>query len=98
MARVELYFGGRRGDRAAWTRFVANIVTPRFPEGLTDLMAAGQWRGPHGLTREPAHLLIIFYAPDATSDARIEAIRSHYKSSFRQSSVLRADSTACVGF
>ncbi len=98
MARVELYFGGRRGDAAVWRRFIAAVVTPRFPDGLTSFEGSGQWRGPHGLAREPAHVLVVFYKPDATSDARIEAIRTVYKSRFRQSSVLRADSAACVGF
>lgn len=98
MARVELYFGAGRSDSKAWRRFLATVVTPRFPAGLTSLDGFGQWRGPHGLTHEATHVLIIFYTPDRTSDARIEAIRLSYKVRFRQNSVLRADSTACVGF
>ena len=29
----------------AWVRFLAEIVTPRFPNGLTVVDANGQWRG-----------------------------------------------------
>lgn len=98
MGRVELYFGARPHDAAAWRRFLATIVTPRFPDGLTDIQGAGQWRGPRGLLRERTHLLVIYYRLDATSDARIEAIRTLYRATFAQRSVLRADSTACIGF
>ncbi len=98
MARVELYFGAGRSGRGAWRRFLSEVVTPRFPDGLTSLEAFGQWRGSRGLAREPAHLLIIFYRPDATSEERIEAVRTTYKRLFAQTSVLRADTSACVSF
>ena len=98
MARVELYLGAGGASGRAWSAFLANVVTPRFPEGFTSLDGVGQWRGPHGLGRERTHVLVIFYHRDGTSDARIEAIRSAYRRAFAQVSVLRADSTACVGF
>ena len=97
MAKVELYLGAT-GSAAAWRRFLAEVVTPRFPDGLTVLEGHGQWRGPRGIVREPTRILVIFYAPDATSDARLEAIRQAYTRRFRQRSVLRADSSACVAF
>lgn len=98
MAKVELYFGAARGGRNAWTRFLADVVTPRFPDGLTSWDVSGQWRGKRGLEREAAHAIVIFYRSDATSDERIEAIRATYERRFKQTSVLRADSSACVGF
>ena len=98
MARVELDFGADRTTARAWSAFLAGVVTPRFPEGFTSLEGRGQWRGPRGLARERTHVLVIFYRRDATSDARIEAIRTAYRRAFAQTSVLRADSTACVGF
>lgn len=97
MARVDLYFGGHPGDARTWRHFVAKTVTPRFPDGLTNLEGVGQWRD-RALVRETAHVIVIYYVPDASSDAKIEAIRAAYKARFRQHSVLRADSTACVGF
>src|SRR5260370_23477088 len=53
MQQIELMFGRSiaghlRVDAAAWSRFLAREITPRFPDGLTVLDAAGQWRGPGG--------------------------------------------------
>lgn len=96
MARVDLFFGATPHDGLRWRRFLADVVTPRFPAGLTSLDGRGQWKSASTLVREPAHVLVIFYRRDATSDAKIDAIRAIYKARFRQSSVLRADSAACV--
>ena len=46
---AELMFGRNIGNRlgvseAAWARFVAREMTPRFPDGLTVVDATGQWR------------------------------------------------------
>ena len=97
MAKVELYMGVA-GSAADWHRFLATVVTPRFPDGLTVLDGRGQWRERGHLSREVTRVLVIFYTPDATSEARIEAIRDLYERRFKQRSVLRADSTACVAF
>ena len=103
-ARVELMFGmSRKGGRtiteAEWRSFLAEEVTPRFPDGLTVLPGFGQWRNAEKrLVREPMRLLIILFAPAADSEARIEAIRDTFKRRFQQDSVLRVDSTACVSF
>jgi hypothetical protein len=98
-ARAELYFGaGGSKHNAAWRQFLAHVVTPRFPYGFTSLDGSGQWRGPHGLESEASHILIIFYQPSAEKDRALEEIRAIYKTRFRQQSVLRADSTACVSF
>ena len=97
MDRADLFFGAV-GGASAWRRFLADVVTPRFPDGLTVLEGSGQWRIPQGLIRERTHVLVIFYRRNSSIDARIEAIRTLYKKRFRQTSVLRADTTACVGF
>jgi len=103
MARLELFFGAsRRGTPVSiknWKSFVDREITPRFPDGLSIVEAQGQWRNAAGrLTHEPSHLVLIYYAPEAASDAKIEAIRSAYKTQFQQESVLRADSLSCVSF
>jgi len=104
MARVELLFGRARpgggavGD-AEWADFLDREVTPRFPDGLTVLDGAGQWRGRDGtIVREPSHLLVIWYRPSARSEVDIEAIRAAYKKRFSQESVLRVDDVSCVAF
>ncbi len=98
MARVDLFFGAGRVDRSSWTRFLAEVVTQRFPDGLTSTDAAGQWLGSRGLVRERSRVMVIFYKPGRAADAKVDAIRAIYKARFHQTSVLRADSSACVNF
>ncbi len=103
MQKVELIFGlgGKTGtiSARAWDRFIAREVTPRFPDGLSVFEGYGQWRDRHGaISRERSKLLLIWYVPDAASEAKIEAIRDAYKRRFHQESVLRADEISCVSF
>lgn len=102
--RTELYFGrsipgGGTVSEEDWQKFVDEIVTPRFPDGLTVLDADGQWRGKDGtVAREKSKVLILLYPRKQrkASDARIEEIRSEYKKRFSQESVLRIDMTGSV--
>jgi len=105
LARLELLFGSTRKDltpigEEEWAAFVAAEITPRFPDGLTILTGYGQWRDARGtIVKETSRLLLIWNAPAADSDSRIEAIRAAYKARFGQESVLRADGpAACVSF
>lgn len=104
MARLELLFGADRAGgtpvgEAEWSLFLDSEVTPRFPDGLTVLDGAGQWRdGSGAILRERSRVLVIWYRPTARSEADIEAIRSAYKQRFAQESVLRADGVSCVSF
>lgn len=98
MAKVELYFGAGTSGQRTWRAFVKTVVTPRFPDGLTTYDGTGQSRSRGQIDPEPSHVLVIYYRPTKGSDARIEEIRTLYRLRFRQRSVLRADSSACVGF
>ncbi len=104
MGRVELFFGATLADGQTladqdWQKFVDDEVTPRFPEGLTELAGRGQWRRPDGvITHEPSRLLLIWYSPATNKDADIEAIRAAYKTRFKQLSVMRVDGVNCVSF
>jgi len=104
MARLELLFGMSRRDAPQisdeeWQSFVDQEVTPRFPDGLTIMQAYGQWRNSRGLiAKENSRVLLIWYQPKPDSDERIEAIRSAYKTRFKQESVMRVDSFSCVSF
>jgi len=91
-----LYFGRNVADTVivsdtAWAVFVAEVVTPRFPAGLTVWSAMGQWRGPDGrIRREPSFVLeLVLPAGGVDSDAAIAAIIAEYKRRFHQESVLR---------
>jgi hypothetical protein len=104
MQQLELFFGTTVKGHAAvaprsWSQFLAEEVTPRFPDGLTIFDAHGQWRGANGrIVGEAAHVLVVLYRPDDTSEERIRAIRSAYERRFHQDSVMRVESPACVSF
>lgn len=104
MARVQLFFGTTLADGQAladaeWLKFVDEQVTPRFPEGLTELSGRGQWRRPDGvISREPSRVLLLWYSPAKNREADIEAVREAYKSRYKQLSVMRVDGVDCVSF
>jgi len=105
MLEIELMFGRAIGNGAsvgdaAWSRFLAREVTPRFPEGVTVLDAAGQWRDRERarIVREPSKLVVIVAADDATSRDSIAAIVGAYKQRFRQQSVGVVTRPVCAAF
>lgn len=95
---TQLFFGlgvagGGSLSSAQWDAFVAAEITTRFPAGFTLLAGEGQWGEGGKTVREQARVLILLRdADDAEADAKLEAIRSAYKSKFGQTSVLRLDS------
>ena len=99
-----LFFGRSRGNvevvsDAAWRAFLAKEITPRFPDGLTVLDAAGQWRDGMGtIVRERTKLVIILVKRDMDGMRRTDEIAGTYKRSFGQESVLRVVTAACVSF
>ena len=96
-----LYFGTARPGGVVspqeWSAFLAEVVTPRFPDGLTAWPAAGQWRGADGrIAREASYVLNIVHARDARSDQALREIVAAYRSRFAQESVLRVRQPACL--
>jgi hypothetical protein len=102
--RTELLLGLSRSDGSAITAeefqsFVDLQVTPRFPEGLTVLNGNGQFRNSAGhVVQEGSKLLILLYPLSREHSARVDEIRSAYKTAFHQESVLRVDEYSCVSF
>lgn len=102
--RTELYFGRSKPDGTSvsdndWNRFLADIVTPRFPDGFTILRATGQYREKSGkIITEPSSVLIFLYPRKARTESRskIEEIRAAYVKQFNQESVLRMDLKSSV--
>jgi hypothetical protein len=101
---IDLYFGrnianGGIVSEQAFRRFLAEVVTPRFPDGLSVLDVAGQFRsGTGAIVREPSKLLVIL-VPDAAAVARkVDQVIAAYKRRFDQESVLRAEHPVCVAF
>ena len=105
MQQVELLFGRNVGGRlgvgaSAWSRFLARQVTPRFPDGLTVIDAAGHWRDRERAraVREPSKLVIIVTADDTASRDKIAAIVTAYKRQFHQQSVGVVTRPVCAAF
>lgn len=103
MNRVELIFGARwkRGPITPkmWKRFLAEEVTPRFPDGLSTFDIGGQWRNAKGeIVKLPSRILLIWYSPSPDASVKIDAIRDAFNSRYDQESVMRIDGQNCVGF
>ncbi len=94
--------GGDSGEAVSdlqWEDFLAESVTPRFPDGLTVLDGFGQWRGESGeVQRERSKLLIVFAVEDGTVGSKVDAISAEYEDRFAQESVLRVVREACLSF
>ena len=99
-----LFFGRSQGTAEvvtdeAWRAFLAEEITPRFPDGLSVLDAAGQWRDASGtIVRERSKLVLILAEPGASGMQRTEEIARAYRQTFGQEPVLRVVTTACVSF
>lgn len=97
--RSELYFGrsipgGAVVSDEEWEKFLAEVVTPRFPDGFTILKATGQYREKDGkIDKEDSNVLVFLYPKSKLTASRrkIEEIRRAYVRQFRQESVLRVD-------
>jgi hypothetical protein len=96
-----LYFGTGMANGVVtdeqWAAFLRDVVTPRFPDGLTTWPASGQWRAGDGsLTLENTHVLNLVHAADDATEKAVQAIIADYKDRFRQEAVLRVKTHACV--
>ena len=93
--------GGPDVTAAQFWAFVDEVVTPRFPDGLTVSEGQGQWRDRHGvIEREKSYEICLLYpVADAARDSvAIDEIRELYKQRFAQEAVARVDEQARVGF
>jgi hypothetical protein len=104
MTKFELFLGrniaatGRVSDED-WRRFLAEEVTPRYPDGFTVIEAAGQWRDPMGtIISEQSRDLVVVVRDPLSELPKISAIRDAYKTRFRQDAVLLVQSQICAGF
>jgi hypothetical protein len=103
---AEAYFGQNVKTRAPvteaeWARFMADTVTPAFPDGLTVLDGTGQWRNAAGqISREDSKvLLLVLPGQDkAAAAARLAPVTAAWKARFAQDSVLTVFRQGCAGF
>jgi hypothetical protein len=105
MVEAQLMFGRNIGGKLGvtegrWSQFLEREIAPRFPDGLTVVDAAGQWRDAKTgrLIREPSKMVTVVVVQDAALSEKIEAIADAYKRRFRQDSVGVVIRQACVSF
>ena len=101
--QVDLYFGlavkGREISGAEWAAFLNEEVTPRFPDGLSVIDVAGQYRNPAGhISRERSKLLVVVVVDAPAHRPKVQAIVDAYRSQFDQLSVLRVEHAICAAF
>jgi hypothetical protein len=101
-AQDTLYFGmskpGGSVSPADWQGFVDSEISPRFPDGLTQLAADGQWRTGDKIEKEGSRVLILVHQDNASAEAKIAEIVASYKNRFQQESVLRVKQRVQASF
>lgn len=100
--RTELFLGADRPDGGVVTdeefaAFLAEEVTPRFPDGYSVIDGTGYWRGPADdrTEAERAHVVVIYRRGNADA---VRAISEAYLRRFGQDAVLRVNVPARVWF
>ena len=103
-AEYRLFFGRSKGgvevvSDGEWREFLAEEISPRFPDGLTVIDAAGQWRDPaRMIERERTKMLLVLAALGPAGTRRVTEIVEAYKERYGQGSVLRVVGSACASF
>jgi hypothetical protein len=104
LVRDVVYFGRNRPDGGVvsegdWQGFLDEVVTPRFPNGLTVVHADGQWRGQSGaVERERAEVLTVLHGGTEVTRKAMSEVIGEYKRRFGQEAVLRERLAACASF
>jgi hypothetical protein len=81
--------GGEVTD-ADWAKFLAEVVTPRFPAGFGVVRSEGQWRHQSGdILHERSYILDLNHADDSAGDRLVDEIIMEYKRRFAQEAVFR---------
>jgi Protein of unknown function (DUF3574) len=106
MLVAELFFGrgihgGGAVSDASWAEFLATVITPNFPDGLTVFDGYGQSRNPAtGVIGRSPRVKIVLIAVKRAPDLprRFAAVIDGYKTRFRQRSVGIITRDACAAF
>jgi hypothetical protein len=103
LVRETLYFGRNRPDGGSvsdgeWKTFLAEVVTLRFPQGLTVTDALGQWRGAGDgvVEQERSEIVTLFHPDNEAARQSVREIVLEYKRRFQQEAVLRERTPTCV--
>lgn len=103
MVSESLYFGTSKPKGVVtaqdWQTFLNEMVTPKFPQGLSVWQASGQWKSEAGpIVSEASYVLNIVHAGTNPEDQALSDVVSSYKTRFQQEAVLRVRSRVCASF
>jgi hypothetical protein len=106
MLVAELFFGRTKAGRLVvtdpeWAEFLADTITPNFPDGLTVFDGYGQSRNPTtGVIGRSSRVkvVLIAVAPSPDVPARLNAMIDGYRARFEQRSVGLITREECAGF
>jgi hypothetical protein len=95
-----LYFGLRTDDgggvsEQAWTKFLAEVITPRFPDGLTVLEAYGQsdrHEADGGVTGQLTRVLIVVHPASPEATAAVAEIKAEWHRRFPGAGLFHTES------
>ena len=102
--RSEVYFGLSKPDGSLitterWEEFVSQVVTPRFPAGLSIVSTVGQWRNSRGeIEHEASKLMVLVHPRSREIDLKIDEIREDYRRRFNQEAVMKVATAVRVSF
>jgi hypothetical protein len=101
--QFNLYFGretanGGQVSEAEWAKFLADEVTPRFPDGLSVIDVAGQSRESSGrMAREKTKLLVVVVFDAPAHLPKVQAVVDAYNKRYGQHGVFRTEHSVCAG-
>ena len=95
--KSELYFGAQIANGSlispeAWAKFLEQVITPAFPDGLTVVQALGQMRGSNGVIRQqPTWVVVILRPKGSLEDQQIRSVINNFRSRFKGAELMRVD-------
>jgi len=104
LIKSELYIavGDEKSElpAGAWDQFLKEVVSSRFPNGITVLSGEGQWFNQHLAAHQNLKLKVIAIIHDPSPDdrAKIDEIRSIWKERYPCESVLKVEQEVEVSF
>ncbi|HEX8245853.1 MAG TPA: DUF3574 domain-containing protein [Longimicrobium sp.] len=91
--------GGGTVSDDEWAAFLRDVVTPKFPDGLSVWRADGQWLDSRGtLEHEQTMVVEVIHPASAQVDDALRQIADEYKRRFRQDAVMRITTPARMRF
>jgi len=96
--KTEIYFGlrlpdGKTVSEEDWSKFLAEIVVPRFPDGLTVIDGAGRSANAAktGNPVNPTKILIVVHPNVGDSQEKLSQVKAEYRKRFGSTGVFHTD-------